>query len=199
MYHSVALWEDQAQFLTVNSQEYDHWHVLNDPGALLGLSCLDLRGHHSHIWSLHQPHKSTSSSAWHDDQRVTECNKVHHCRHAFWKKRRCQAIFLVRCMGSYAGQSEVNVLVQHAPIRHCCSLWWRGDGSTQAELCQPSKMVLSKLSSVIKVKHWLNNVSNDWGSESGLTFRLVDLYMNMYNTFHSNVLIYHIHFPWSPL
>lgn len=75
------------------------------------------------------------------------------------KKRDVRQYFPVQPMGSYAGQREVNVLVQHAPTRQCCSLRLGGgrrrgrDGCTRPELCKPGRTVLSKLSSVMKVKH----------------------------------------------
>lgn len=47
------------------------------------------------------------------------------------KKRDVRQYFPVRPMGSYAGQREVNVLVQHAPTRQCCSL--RLGGAAEGE------------------------------------------------------------------
>lgn len=77
-------------------------------------------------------------------------------------------------------------------------LWgWGGrrrgrDGCTWPELCKPGRTVLSKLSSVMKVKHWLNIVSNDCSGAVRVVRPSVmrTFFKNMYNTLHSNVFIF---------
>lgn len=76
------------------------------------------------------------------------------------------------------------------PTRHRCSLWWKEGGTAWPELCQPSEMVLSNVSGVVKVK--FNSVPNDCLGQ----WEWLDLFCrNIYNTLHSDVLILPYKFP----
>lgn len=154
-----------------------------------------MTGHHSLIWSSHQLHESMSCSAWQRGQKVTECNKVPHCRHAFWKKkdvrqysqyspwvhtqvkRKSTCWFSMSPLGTVVlygrgvmgahGQSFANPATWCSPN---CPVWWKSNIDS----------AMFQMTGAVRVVR----LSVKW------TF-----FKNMYNTLQSNVLILPHKFP----
>ena len=97
------------------------------------------------------------------------------------KREDVRQYFPVQPMGSYAGQREVNVLVQHAPTRRCCSLRLGVGGERREHMAGALQTQQDGALQIVQCdeSQTLTQHCFEWlfgGSESGSTFSNADLF-----------------------